>query len=327
MLTKRKFWATDMSCQIGVRFYEPEKVPFVAKIMIAHDLGENGSKYEKFAEYMNSKRIVVVIMDLPGHGESVNARGKPMYWYKGQWDKIVSDFMTLNFMLGEMYPELPCIMMGVGFGTWIVRDCLTREFKDCNRVDGTILVSPSNYSRFKSKMYLRYIDRLLKKTEDAEISEYFTQKIFNYGNKLLPKNKEKSDYAWLFDEEEARKAYVEDESVYKFVTFGMAREIFQAMYDLRSNETFASTNCEVPMFVVYGRYDPLITSSTGDTSQDLEEEFGFHKGKKDKRTNLIVYPFYSSRAVMYTSDTSLLYRMILYFVDSYAKYERNYQRE
>lgn len=88
---------------------------------IVHGVGEYAQRYQRMADYLNSRGIAVIAMDLRGHGRSEGKRGDAAPRYE-----ILKDVDALLDYADEFYPDIPVTLYGHSMGGNIVLDYLMR---------------------------------------------------------------------------------------------------------------------------------------------------------------------------------------------------------
>lgn len=106
-------------------------------IQIHHGLCEYSDRYQKFAEFLCHEGYIVAVSDFPGHGTSLN-NFEQGYFGNGQaTETLVEDMHRLRMILVRRFPELSFFVIGVGFGSLVVRKYLSLYGQ---YVDGAVLI-------------------------------------------------------------------------------------------------------------------------------------------------------------------------------------------
>ena len=106
--------------------YTPDSRGIVAVLQIVHGMAEYVERYEKFAEYMVQRGIVVVGEDHLGHGKTVGEDGTLGYFCeKYPAAVLVEDVHTLRVLTQKQYPNVPYFMAGHSMGSFMVREYLS----------------------------------------------------------------------------------------------------------------------------------------------------------------------------------------------------------
>ena len=86
-----------------------------AIMSLVHGFGEHSGRYAHMADYLNSKNISVVALDLRGHGRSEGRRG-----HCPDYSQLLGDVDALLTKSREIYADLPHIVYGHSMGGGIV---------------------------------------------------------------------------------------------------------------------------------------------------------------------------------------------------------------
>ncbi|MGN1182676.1 MAG: alpha/beta fold hydrolase [Faecalibacillus sp.] len=144
-------------------------------IQIHHGLCEYSDRYQKFAEYLCHEGYIVVVSDFPGHGTSLNNFEQGYFGNGKATNTLVEDMHRLRRILVKRFPELSFFVIGVGFGSLVVRKYLSTygEYVDGAVLIGTCMKKESYYqalSLVKLSTLLHgdmYRSPVLKKTLDT----------------------------------------------------------------------------------------------------------------------------------------------------------------
>lgn len=115
-------------------------------IQIHHGLCEYSDRYQKFAEFLCHEGYIVVVTDFPGHGTSLNDFEQGYFGHGQAIDTLVEDMHYLRKIMLDRFPELSFFVIGVEFGSLVVRKYLSTYGQ---YVDGAILIGTC----MKSKSY------------------------------------------------------------------------------------------------------------------------------------------------------------------------------
>lgn len=247
------FWSTDAQTKLNAVIYKPEGET-IATVIIAHGIGEHIGRYEKFAEFLTSKKITVAGFDCIGHGSSISKKKAPMYFgEEGSWNYLVGDFGIFTEMVKEFFPDVPCFVLGFSMGSFVVRCALaTGKVK----ADGAILAGTGEISQFVAKMVKSLVSKEAKKVGgDDKQSEKVNEMAFGNYNKYFKPCK--TEFDWLCQNEEALQEYIQDPLARKFITPGMFRELLSGMAFASKEANMKKCNIKIPILLVSGENDPV----------------------------------------------------------------------
>jgi alpha-beta hydrolase superfamily lysophospholipase len=92
-----------------------------ALVAVCHGLGEHGGRYAALAEDLVRARYSVVVIDLPGHGESPGPRGDVPSWSMLR-DTLVPAMLTASGGVPGHAASLPRIVFGHSMGAVLALD-------------------------------------------------------------------------------------------------------------------------------------------------------------------------------------------------------------
>ena len=105
-----------------------------AAIIIVHGYGEHSGRYQQWAEKFVKHGYFVLAFDLRGHGLSEVRQGYRLSYYK-----FLKDLSVVCEKAGSLFPEIPKIIYGHGFGGNLVINYL---ISGTSCLDGMIVSSP-----------------------------------------------------------------------------------------------------------------------------------------------------------------------------------------
>lgn len=117
-------------------------------IQIHHGLCEYSDRYQKFAEFLCHEGYIVVVTDFPGHGTSLNNFEQGYFGQGKAIDTLVEDMHRLREIIIKRFPELSYFVIGIEFGSLVVRKYLSMYGE---YVNGAILIGTC----LKNKVYYK----------------------------------------------------------------------------------------------------------------------------------------------------------------------------
>lgn len=96
-----------------------------AVVQILHGAREYKKRYYDFAGFLWEQGYAVILSDIRGHGESVNAK-----WPLGHMDGVgllVNDLHRITHYVQKHYPGVPIMLFGHSFGSLLARAMLQRR--------------------------------------------------------------------------------------------------------------------------------------------------------------------------------------------------------
>lgn len=246
------FLSADKKTQIHVVEWIPEEKP-KAILQIAHGVTEHILRYEEMAEFFTKRGFVVAGNDHLGHGTSVAAGAEPMYFgTEGSWSFAESDMYTCQKQLKKRYPGIPCIVLGLSLGSFLVRTYLIHH---PGETAGVILAGTGQ----QSVLPLLIVRNIAKKEAHHAGEAYSTPLIkkftFETYNKKFSPNR--TDFDWLCSSEEGLEDYIADPLRGEALSAGLFREMLSGMIFTGNLKNQKKMDKKVPIFLVSGEDDPV----------------------------------------------------------------------
>lgn len=220
-------------------------------VQINHGISEHIGRYEEFAQFLNTKGILVVGMDLLGHGLSTNNGNKKMYFGgPNSYKDVVSDIHYIVQQTKNNYPDVPYTMLGFSLGSFLTR---TYMIDYPGIVDGAVLIGTGFISDFKYKSAMFLVNRETKKYGDNVATERVRELSFGTYNKKFKPNRTTHD--WLCKSEGALDLYLADPLRGENLTVGIFRELLNAMSYSCQIENINKMNKSRPIYLLSGGDD------------------------------------------------------------------------
>lgn len=131
MVVEKKFEGYDGKI-IGYREWKPETP--LCLLQIAHGMAESTVRYGEFAEYLAKRGFLVFGDDHRGHGLTDSDRTG--YCDGEMFEDTLKDMATLTKMYKEEYPDLPFVIFGHSYGSFLTQAYIER-YPD--NADGVVL--------------------------------------------------------------------------------------------------------------------------------------------------------------------------------------------
>ena len=212
----------------GVRYrhWRPDGSPR-AVVLLLHGLGEHSGRYQRVASLMCSRGFAVLAPDHLGHGESPGVRVMV-----SDFDDYLPAVDALRSIITEVYPQLPCFLLGHSMGGLLAgRILLDRQ----QQYQGALLSAPALAAAEPPPAIVQWIAKLPAKVAPS------------FGVMALDANGVSRDPKVVED-------YKDDPLVnHAKVTAGLAVGIFAAMDRVMSG---AST-ITLPTLVCHGGADTM----------------------------------------------------------------------
>lgn len=281
-MTRNEFYyrSADKKTNIHAVEWLPKGEP-KAILNIAHGITEHIMSYEEMAEFFAKRGFAVVGNDALGHGLSIADGARPMYpGAEGSWKWIEEDMYTCQCMLRKRYPEIPCFVLGLSLGSFIVRSFLIHH---PGAVDGAILAGTGQTSAVELHIVKWVTKREAYKAGEDAATPLVKKLAFETYNKRFQPNR--TEYDWLCADREGLDAYIGDKLRGRELSAGMFREMLNAMLFAGNMKNQQQMNKKEHIFLISGAEDPV-----GDNGKGVKKTFdSFRKAGVDDVT-MKLYP-------------------------------------
>lgn len=250
-------------------------------LQIAHGVTEYILRYEKLANYLTTKGILVVGNDHLGHGTSIIPNSKAMYFGPiGSWNNVVKDIDKCREIISNEYKKIPYCLLGFSLGSFAVRTYLI-DYP--NKVDATILIGTGDKNILLIKIAEFMANMEAKKHGEENSTPIIRNLTFETYNKKFAPNR--TEFDWLCSNNKSIDEYTKDPLRGGCMSSGLFREMLSGMKYTSKLENIKKMNKNMPILLLSGSMDPV-----GDFSKGITQTY--HKFKKNniKDIRLKIYP-------------------------------------
>lgn len=217
-------------------------------VLIIHGMSEHSKRYDSFAKFLNQHGYLVFGFDLRAHGKtskSVDDLGK----YDGDlFLDSVYDAIFFSHLLNEKFPDLPLLIFGHSFGSFL----LQRYIQLYDKYKGVIFCGSANMNKqasvslglFVSGIGKSFCGKNKKANLIAKLSFGSYAKNFENGN-------------WLSRDEAVFKKYQKDDYCGFVCSNNFYCSFFKNLKKLYNSENLAQVNIRKPMMIISGTQDPV----------------------------------------------------------------------
>lgn len=245
-------YTSTMFVHVRYYIYEPKVVLRVKGIVqIHHGLGEHADLYHHFASYLLNQGFVVVVSDFVGHGKSLIDFEQGYFGAQNGPDNLVKDMHHLQNIIREKYPDPPYFMLGVNFGSVMIRKYMSQygDFVDGVILLGTLARIDYRYIKLWYLRFMRYSRGPIHKA-----NRYF-QSFHHRNNKKIFQWKNEVD--WLTSDDTARTNYLNDPMTHFSYTVQGYKDIIETTYEVNTDESISKIPTYLPIYIGVGEFDPL----------------------------------------------------------------------
>ena len=220
-------------------------------VQINHGITEHIGRYEELAKFLNSKGILVVGMDLLGHGMSTNNGDKKMYFGPaGSYKKVLADIEYILKHTKESYPDVPYVMLGLSLGAFLTSSFLI-DYPGA--VDGAILIGYGYISNLSYKLAMMAVNSEAKKYGEDKSTDKINYLSFgSYNDKYKPN---RTNFDWLCKNEKSLDLYISDSLRGENITVGLFREMLNAMIYSCTSSNIKKMDKTKPIYLLSGDDD------------------------------------------------------------------------
>lgn len=265
---KEQFFECYDGTKLTTYLFEAQKPKGV--VLFLHGIQEYSKPYFPFAETLNKKHYHCLLVDQRGHGKSckkISEIGKAEY---DVFSASSCDCLCIVNMLKEKY-NLPIILIGFSYGSFIVQSCLTRS----KNVDKIILIG-SGYMKQPKIRLAKMICNIGYKIKGAnEYARPLEKALHSYFNR-------KFDTSWITSDNQKLKILANDKLCRVPFSYGFYKSMFDHLPNLTDNLENATISAEI--LLLSGEKDPV--GDFGKGIKKLHQTFVKH----NLNSKLIVYP-------------------------------------
>ena len=223
-----------------------------AVLQIVHGIAEFVERYDAFAEYLNSRGILVVAEDHMGHGQSINGDGIQGYFHGGWFTAVADTYQLLQDTKAE-FPELPYILFGHSMGSFMARTVLC-QYPDSG-ISAAIICGSGWQPAFALPALVKVIDRICKKNGEEKPNEKLQGMVFGSYNKKV--EHVRTPFDWLTRDNTIVDAYIAHPLCGFTASAGLLREMMKGIHYIEQPKNLAAMRKDIPVFFIAGKDDPV----------------------------------------------------------------------
>ncbi len=226
-------------------------------IQLIHGSLEHCGRYEELARLFNRWGYVVVGNDHRGHGLTAQHNGEILghIGHKANHETIIKDLLEVNKFIKTTYPELPIILFGHSWGSFLAR-CLmgieTTEFQ------GAILSGTGWETSIKTNVALASLQtaKLFRFGNDTKTSQLIAKHSFQKFNNNIT-DQPKTGLEWCSNVLKEQKKFNKDPLRGREFSIAGFRGLIGSVKAACSPSTIEQTPTSNPILIVSGAEDPV----------------------------------------------------------------------
>lgn len=215
-------------------------------VQIHHGLGEHRGRYIDFAKYLRSEGYVVMIIDFPGHGESLYQFEQGYFGNGSILHCLIKDIHHVYETVREDYPDLPYFILGNQFSTLVVRQYLLHYGE---YIQGAILLSPGYFHQYRQFVNYTNCSEVIK--GNMYRSQRLKKMLDCYFNDDLKEN----NLTYLTSDKEEIQKYIDDTMTDFVYTNKAYKQIIQLSKLVSEDQYFSSVLHDLSIYILSGKKD------------------------------------------------------------------------
>ena len=263
---------------VAVHQWLPKKKP-KAVIHIVHGMAEHALRYADFAEDACTKGFTVFAADHRGHGKTCGKIMLKGYLAdKDGFRRVVEDQKEINDEIQKIYQDIPIIILGHSFGSFITQNYIENYGKT---VKAAILVGSAGPNpMIKIASLLAGLNKIFSGRKKP--SKFMDKLSFGAYNKTV--DSPKTNFDWLSRDEKEVKKYIDDEFCGFTCTVGFYQDMINGLKETHKSSEMVKIPTELPILITSGERDPV--SNLGKSVKKL---YDIYKANGISDLNLKLY--------------------------------------
>lgn len=251
-MIETKLPSTDGKNELHVYTFVPD-MEIRAILQISHGMIEHISRYKDFANYMNSKGILVIGNDHLGHGLTAKDSSDLGYFGSNHSKTVVDDLYEVTKYAKETYGnDKPYFLLGHSMGSFMARRYLMTRG---NELTGAIISGTGSQPGIVLSFGQLLVSITSKFKSEKHRPKLLKTIAFSSYNNRIPNAKTPSD--WLSRDEEIVNKYINDPfCTFEFTTDGY-KTLFESIAYIQKKENINRIPKDLPILMFSGLEDPV----------------------------------------------------------------------
>lgn len=237
--------------EFSVSFWLPDgKIKGIVQIL--HGMVEYVDRYDDFARYLCNLGFAVAGDDHRGHGFTAGEENLGKVPDGHTYFDTVDDAIILTDYLQSKYPDVPTIVFGHSYGSFLAQGYIQQN---SDKINGCVLCGSARMDNSDVKMGRKVANmqfKLYGKDKPANLIRKLS-----FGGYDKPFKHEKRKNAWLNRDVDACEKYNNDKFCNYTMSIGFYKYFFDGLIKIYEQERLDKINKDLPLFIISGDKDPV----------------------------------------------------------------------
>lgn len=246
------YWLTmDDGAEIHYKKWDHKEPKAI--IQLAHGMAEHIGRYEEFAHYLVENGYAVYGHDHRGHGLTGEKEGTLGFLAEENgFDRAVKDVHKINELIRKEFPQIPIILFGHSFGSFLVRRYIQIH---PYTIKGVILSGTTGNPGLLGKVGKILAKREVRRKGGRAPSPFMNLLIFGAYSKVVPNAK--TEFDWLTRDDQLVEEYIQDPLCGFICSSSFFVDLLTGLEKIHKEEYIQAIPKDLPILVFAGEEDPV----------------------------------------------------------------------